>query len=126
LIAILNDFKVMVERGHLIHLGHGDVHQFGQSHQVTLMQATVRVIELVQMLNEQIASLFQNVAFYAQQMLDLLQRELVCLSTLELSPLAKLQRHLFGAGQSHNGGGCCFFSDHVVSILEGVSGFERR
>ena len=89
------------------------------------MQTAVRVIELVQMLNQQIAPLLENVGRHAQQLLDLLQRSVVGLSTFELPPLAKLKRHLFGACQSDDGVGFDFFSCHAVSILEGVSRFER-
>ena len=44
-LAIANDFKVMVESCDLIDLGHWDVHQLGQGHQMTLLQTTVKVID---------------------------------------------------------------------------------
>jgi hypothetical protein len=88
------------------------------------MQTAVPVIELVQMLNQQIAPLLENVGRHAQQLLDLLQRSLVGLSTFELPPLANVKGHLFSTCQSHEVGRFGFFDCHAVWILEGVSGFQ--
>ena len=60
LLTLANDFKVMVEGGHLIHLSQRNVHEFGQGHQMTLMQAAMVIVDFVQMLNEQIAMLLDK------------------------------------------------------------------
>jgi len=43
--AIAQHLEVVIEAGHLVHLGHRDVHLGRQRHQQHLGQAVVRVVE---------------------------------------------------------------------------------
>ena len=102
LLAIPNNFEVMIEGGHFVHLGHGDVHQLGQGHQVPLVQTSVGVVDFVQMLNEQIAALLEYFAIPRQQCLNLRQRHIIDLPPFELTPLANFECHVFQACKSND------------------------
>ena len=47
-----DDSEVVIKRRHLVHLRHRNIHFLGQRDQVPLVQAAVRVVELVQVFNQ--------------------------------------------------------------------------
>ena len=47
--------KVVVESGHLKHLGHANAQSLGQRHQVAVVQAAEVVVQAVQVLDEHVA-----------------------------------------------------------------------
>ena len=103
--------KVMVKSGHLIHLGHGNIHLPGQSHQMALMQAPVSVIELVQQLNQQITPMRRR----ADQRADLRERHLIHLAPLEAALAAYALAHVVHRHGGHDGRG-------RRRLIHGVSG----
>ena len=69
-LALLDHVEVMIERGDLVHLRHRHLHLIRQRDQMRSGQAAVPVLNLVQMLDQQIAAPRR----IAQQRQDLLAR----------------------------------------------------
>ena len=113
--------KVVVERGHLIHLGHGNIHLFGQRHQMAVMQAAVSVIELVQVLNQQIAPVPFD-WFDTDQRTHFTNRNVVRLASLEFAFALDALTQLV-----HSSNGYCFdFIDFAGMCRMVHSRWQRR
>ena len=96
----LEHLKVVVESGHLKHLGHRDIHLFGQRHQMAVMQATVGVVNLVQVLNQQVAAVpFGGAA--AKEGTHFGQGSIVRLAAFELAFAANTLAHVVHGAQRH-------------------------
>ena len=93
--------EVVIKRGHFIHFSHGNIHLFGQRHQVPVMQAAVSVVELVQVLNQQIAPV-PVVWLEANQRTDFTHRNIICLAPLEFAFALDTLTHLI-----HSSDGYC-------------------
>ena len=99
-LSFANDFKVVIKSSHLIHFRHGQVHEFGQGHQVALVQPSKFVVDFVKMLYEQIAALLQDFVIHLQQGKHFTQRSIICLTPFELALLTDLHAHVFDTGKS--------------------------
>ena len=93
--------EVVVERGHLVHLGQRQVHGSGQCRQVALVQASVRVVELVQVLDQQVAPVRRR----PHQRPHFTQRGLVGLAPFQLTFFADALAHVVDAAQRDNADG---------------------
>jgi hypothetical protein len=83
-VIALDDLEVVIKRRHLVHLGHRNVHLHGQHHQVPLVQVAVRVVEQMQIFDQQVAAMAVCRAG-ADQRADFFQRGVVGLTALELA-----------------------------------------
>ena len=81
---------MVVKSGHLIDLGHGNVHLFGQCHQVAVMQTAVGVVEHMQQLNQQVTPVRPR----SDQGADFSHRRVVGLAPLELAFTADALAHI--------------------------------
>jgi len=89
---------VMIKRGDFIDLGHREIHQLGQGHQMALAKTTVRVVDAVQVLDEQVAT----VAFWragSDQGFNLGQGYSVGLASFEFAAAPNLLAHAVSGRQ---------------------------
>ena len=77
-------FEVVVKSCHFVDLRHGNVHLPGQRHQMPVVQATVCVVELMQILNQQVTAVACR-RLRAEQIAYLGQRDVIGLASLELA-----------------------------------------
>ena len=95
-------FEVVVEGRDLVDLGHGNVHFPRQRHQVAVVQAAEGVVELVQVLDEQVAPVALG-RRRADQRAHFDERRFLGLAALELALAADALAHLVGGGERHDG-----------------------
>ena len=81
---------MVIEGSHLVHLGHGNIHLFGQCHQMAVMQTAIRIVEHMEQLNQKVTS----VRPFAYQGAYFSHRHVVGLSTLELAFTADALAHV--------------------------------
>ena len=100
-LAVFKHFKVVIERRHFIHLGHRNIHLFGQRHQMPGMQAAVRIIEEVQVLDQQVAAKPFGRA-RANQRAHFGQRDFIRLTALEFAFASDALAQLVRCDDSNN------------------------
>ncbi|MNV67498.1 hypothetical protein D3C71_1603020 [compost metagenome] len=98
--------EVVVEARHLVHLGHGQVHLLGESHQVPVVQHAEVVVQAVQIFNEQVAPEAFGRA-RAQQLRHIGHRCVLGLAALEAAFAANALAHVVDrhGGNSRGFGG---------------------
>src|SRR5688572_17612496 len=95
---------MMVERRHFEHFSHRHIHLARQRNEVAVAQATIEVVQLVQIFNQKIAAVWPR----TDEVLHLGHGRMVGLATLELVLLAQAATQLVnrnsGNGRVANGG----------------------
>ena len=112
-------FKVVVEGGHLIDLGHRNVHLLGQCHQVAVVQSAKTVVEHVQIFDQQVAPVRPG----AQQCAHFGHGGVLGLVAFEFAFAADALAHVVHRGQSNGGRGglgsvWARRNRHVVNVKE--------
>ena len=92
--------KVVVEGGHLKHLGHADAHGLGQRDQMAVVQTAKVVVQAVQVLDEHVT----GIRPLAQQIMHLLDRRVLGLAALELAFAADALAHVIDGAQADHFG----------------------
>ena len=100
LLIALHDLKVVIEGGDLVDLGHRKIHFLGQRHQMPVVQAAVGVVELVQVLDQQIAPM-ATVRPFSNQGHHLGQGLCVGLTPLELALAPDAFPQIIDGGNCH-------------------------
>jgi len=104
-ILAAHDLKVVIETGHLIHLGHGQIHLPGQRHQVAIVQHAEVVVQAVQVFDEQIAPKTRSRA-WAQPLRHLGHGSIFGLAALEAAGAAQTGAQVVRGGESDSRGLC--------------------
>ena len=91
-----DDVEVMIKCSNFIDLGHREIHQLGQGHQMAFAKTTVRVVDAVQVLDEQVATVAVCWAG-SDQGFHLGQRCGVGLASFEFAAAPNLLAHAVGS-----------------------------
>jgi hypothetical protein len=98
----------MIEGGDLEHLCHWQVHLARQRHEVTVVQAAVEIVQHVQILDQQVAS----VRTRADKLRNFAHRNLIGLTALQLAFLAQAAAQLIDGRDSDDPG---FWSGGLIA-----------
>jgi hypothetical protein len=119
-LPIAQDLEVVVERRDLEDFRHRHVHLARQCHQVPVVQAAILVVELVQVFDQQVATVRTG----PDQSFHLGGRDGIRLAALHLAAFAQAATHLVDRYGGHCGITTGSWRTHLVFRLAGVGPFR--